>query len=91
MDYTDLGYDDRFEKGTRQNIPLEAFPQIPEVMFDNILQEVSGNKIAGGKFTSKNGKLTIDLEEGKFTYNNGTTDVVEIGGEDDTVSITEST
>ncbi len=92
MNYLDLGYNELFTREQPVNqITVEQLPQVPSVMIDKLLQEISLSMISGGRVQSNNGKLVIDLEKGEIVYNNGVKDLVFIGGEDDKVVINETT
>ena len=83
MNYEEAGFNQFFrrEEPTKK-IEVADLPEISTEDFGSLFQEVSGSKIRGGVLRSRDGRLTIDLENGKMTYNNGVVDLFTLGGTD---------
>lgn len=83
MSYIDEGFDKFFKRKQEKGTPSTITHQATDVLIDGM----SGDKIIGGIIESNNGKLSIDLENGKIIYNDGVVDLVSVGGDDNNLVI----
>lgn len=75
--YLDRGYNTFFEKEfVRERKEDRKLPFISSFDMDSFLEEVSATKLSGGIIKSKDGKLTINLEDGTIKYFDGITETV---------------
>lgn len=68
--YLDIGFSKTFERVSDE----KKIPYMNEFDVQSYIEGVSANLLQGGEIKSRDGKLTIDLEGGHITYNDGITE-----------------
>ena len=69
---------DDFDAFYQRKLNLPDNPQVSAYEFESQLQDVSASKIQGGAFSSQDGKLFIDLDNGIIRYNDGVSDIFNL-------------
>jgi hypothetical protein len=83
MSYTMIGFDENF---TRIDSDSQQ-EQDQEYQAELLSYGIPANNIVGGVMQSQNGNLQIDLNQGAITYNDGTTNLLQVGGQNNSVQI----
>lgn len=80
MNYQDIGFDHFFRRGNSNKIKSQELPELSASAVESLIDQISGTKLSGGIISSKDGKLTIDLENSLIKYNDGVIDLLKVGG-----------
>lgn len=67
-----------------------SIPQVTQQDAATMFQGIPGNTISGGLIQSQDGALSINLDQGGITYNDGAVDLLSIGGANKNVNINNS-
>lgn len=78
MDYVDAGYDAFLSR-----TPPAPTGELDPLQQDLYSPEISASKIQGGLLQTADGKTAVDLEQGFFRVNDGATEVVRLGVQED--------
>ena len=80
MAYDNIGYNENLTRS--ENLPTES-QQLDPLQFENFAPQISGTKIEGGIIKSRNGILTLDMDNELLTSTNKETEQVLIGKKSD--------
>lgn len=78
MNYLDAGYDQFLSR-----IPPATDQELDPLQFEQNAPEVSASKIQGGIIQTTDGKTALNLEQGYFRVNDGATEVIRLGVQED--------
>lgn len=78
MDYTQAGYDEFLSR-----VPPAPSGELDPLQQDQYSPEISGSKVQGGVMETADGKTQLNLEQGFFGVNDGATQVVRLGVQED--------
>jgi len=78
-----MGFDDNF---------IRQDPEVEQMKDQEYQQEllqfgVPANNVVGGVMQSINGNLRIDLNQGQILYNDGVVDLLNVGGQNNAITI----
>lgn len=75
------GYTSPFIEQVSQNgYTFDPFSDTTSQTTQSMLQPISGDQIQGGVIQSNNGNLQLDLNNNILTYNDGITNLLNVGG-----------
>lgn len=80
MNYLDAGYGEFL---SREDASAKSIPQLDPLSGDQLLDQMSGSTIQGGVMYSNDNNMSFDLEQNMFSVNDGVTDRVRIGIQED--------
>ncbi len=96
--YLDRGFNQFFQRIPVNQGPYNwndyaannSLPQVTTQDASTMFQGIPADKITGGVLQSRNGNLKLNLDDGTLVYNDGVVDLLAIGGEDNNLTIKNS-